>query len=64
MERMLAHAMPTPTIVRMSRNLSWMKYTLSSPAAPHTSAAACVILRLVAAATLGSRNATAKVTME
>src|SRR3989442_6956586 len=64
MERMDAHAMPTPTMLSSSRYLSWMRYTDNNPTAPHSSAAACTVFRLVTAADLGSANATTKQVIE
>src|SRR5258707_3681948 len=63
-ERMEAHAMPTPTIVTSSTHLSWMKYTDSRPTPPQISEIACTVLRLVAVANFGSRKAMAKQTIE
>ena len=59
-ERIDAHAMPTPTMLRRSSHGSWMTHTERSPTAPHTRAAACTVFRLVNAASLGRSSATAK----
>ena len=59
-ERIDAHAIPTPTIVRGNRLGLWMTYVESSPTPPHTSAAACTAFRLVASASFNNPSATTK----
>ena len=55
MDRMLAQAMPTPTMERSSRYLSWMNATERRPAAPASRHSVCAFLRPSRAASFGGR---------
>ena len=56
--------MPTPTMLSSSTYLLWIRGTDSSPAAPHSSAAACTVFRLLTAASFGRASATTKQVIE
>src|SRR5512135_450795 len=64
MARMLAQAMPTPTIESSSRYLSWIRDTESRPRLPHSRQRLWTVLRLSRLANGASRKEKPKQTAE
>src|SRR5215212_1327494 len=59
-DKIEAHAIPTPTIESTSNHGLLIKYTESRPIAPQIRQSACTVFLLVAAASFGNRKATTK----